>query len=79
MRTIVFRCAQCGFPVECETGRIPVYGARVRCAECGSLLPLIVLPPAHELAAQAAPGRPAASRAPFPLDADPRPFILSRP
>ena len=68
MRTIVFRCAQCGFPVECETARIPAYGARVRCAECGGLLPLIVLPPAPEPAAEAAPaGRVTAARVPRAL------------
>jgi hypothetical protein len=64
MRTIVFRCAQCGFPVECETARIPAYGARLRCAECGALLPLIVLPPHAE---PAPAGRVTAVRVPRAL------------
>lgn len=45
MPLIVQRCLQCGSPSTCEAERVPPYGARLRCAECGNLLPL-VMPPA---------------------------------
>ena len=44
MPSITLRCRQCGRTAECEVGRLPPYGARARCAECGSLLPLTVPP-----------------------------------
>jgi len=49
MPVIVQRCLQCGSPSTCETERVPPYGARLRCPECGNLLPL-VLPPAEAAA-----------------------------
>ncbi len=42
MARIGQRCRQCGSIHETEEASIPRYGLRVRCVECGSLLPLIV-------------------------------------
>jgi hypothetical protein len=52
MPVIVQRCLQCGSPSTCEAERVPPYGARLRCSECGNLLPL-VLPPAEAAAREA--------------------------
>ena len=42
MPAIVQRCVQCGSPTEYEASRVPLYGARLRCPECGNLLPLLL-------------------------------------
>jgi DNA-directed RNA polymerase subunit RPC12/RpoP len=55
MAAIAFRCAQCGATAACDVARLPAYGARVRCAECGSLMPLVLLPASAEAPAPAEP------------------------
>jgi hypothetical protein len=41
MTRIGQRCRQCGSTHETDEAWIPPYGLRVRCVECGSLLPLL--------------------------------------
>jgi len=41
MERLTQRCPQCGGVQEADGGRIPRYGARLRCAECGGWLPLL--------------------------------------
>jgi hypothetical protein len=55
MPAIALCCAQCGTAVACDAARLPVYGARVRCAECGSLMPLVLLPAVDETPAAVEP------------------------
>lgn len=40
MGMITLRCRQCGWVSETDPEEIPRYGARVRCGQCGTLLPL---------------------------------------
>lgn len=44
MSEILLRCRQCGWGTEVMRERIPRYGARIRCPECGSLQPLAPTP-----------------------------------
>jgi hypothetical protein len=60
MPVVVQRCLQCGSLSTCETERVPPYGARLRCSECGNLLPL-VLPAAEDAAREADALAPEAS------------------
>jgi hypothetical protein len=52
------RCRQCGSVHETDEATIPRYGLRVRCVECGSLLPLLE-PPGVERAEDARAAFPA--------------------
>jgi hypothetical protein len=58
MPAIVQRCVQCGGSSACEANRVPPYGARLRCPECGNLLPLLVASALESLPRQAAPAAP---------------------
>ncbi len=45
---LTVRCRQCGATQQVAAERLPRYGARVRCGECGTLLPPITPAPAEE-------------------------------
>jgi hypothetical protein len=44
MATLTQRCRQCGWTHETDAEKLPRDGVRVRCADCGSLLPLLANP-----------------------------------
>jgi hypothetical protein len=60
MARIGQRCRQCGAVHETDEASIPRYGLRVRCVECGSLLPLLESA-GVEHAAATSPDGPAAA------------------
>ncbi len=53
------RCRQCGWALRLEPGRIPRYGARVRCPQCDTLMDVAPHEPAAAVAGRT--GAPAAS------------------